>query len=435
MQNRSQNSSDSSEVRGSHLPEPTRPTTTRPRNSRLIGKFNLIAAVLVVVALLGGFLLLLSTRQHANNTIGNASSSPPNHTHLYLITAGPNGQTNGVLSALNPSNGQVLWKHQLDNVLSCDCLSIQGNLYLSALDGNVYAFRDRDGQPLWHTSMSYGPLGYTSVWLQTYQNLIIDSITNDNNESGDLYALNRQTGDVVWHTSLSCVKSSPDVCTAGGRLMDLANGIIYGLAGDGLSAWNAGNGHFLWRNPHYHLNGQPQSMVVLLGKVYITNFYPEVDVLDASSGNFLHSLRSPESNNPAGVVYDIAATDNTIYVLGGQSVSAFQASDDSLLWKRAFTYHSGGIIYAGRDHIYVNYQDISFGKGRAGNSGNYLYALSPSDGSQIWQSQVPVSNYLYPVEFSSVICFVGFNGVYGVRISDGKQIWQLPTNVEGLFEG
>lgn len=71
----------------------------------------------------------------------------------------------------------------------------------------------------------------------------------------------------------------------------LANGIIYGLADDGLSAWRAANGHFLWRNPHYQLNGRPQSLVVTDGKVYITNFYPEVDVLDVSSGHFLHSIR------------------------------------------------------------------------------------------------------------------------------------------------
>lgn len=202
MQNLSQNSTDSSELRPLHMPTPTRLTRTRRPNSRLISRFNLIAAVLFVVALLGGFLLLFSTRQHGSSTTGNIASGLSSSTHLYLITIGRNGQTNKVLSALNPVNGQVIWQRKLDNVLDDYGLSTQDNLYLPTQDGNVYAFRGRDGQLLWHTSMSHSTQGYTSVWLLAYQNLIIDSITNTKNDSGNLYALNTQTGKVVWYTSL-----------------------------------------------------------------------------------------------------------------------------------------------------------------------------------------------------------------------------------------
>jgi outer membrane protein assembly factor BamB len=344
---------------------------------------------------------------------------------------------NKVLSARDPSNGHVMWQRKLDNVLDGNGLSMQDKLYFPAQDGNVYAFRGRDGQPLWHTSIGHGPVGFISVTLLAYQNLIIASITNTRNDNGDMYALNAQTGMVVWHTSLLCAVASSNDCAAGGRLTYLANGIIYGLADDGLSAWDAMNGHFLWRNPRYQLNGQPQSMVVSHGKVYITNFYPRVDVLNSSSGNFLHSLRPSEPNNSGAVVYDITANQDTVYILGGQTVSAYQASDDSLLWKQQFNYHSGGHIYADRNSIYVNYYDIAMGMGGIGSSGNNLYALRPSDGQQIWHGQAPSGANVEEAEFNGLICFSGLNSVYGIRASDGKRLWQLPVDgyVDGLFAG
>ncbi|HEY6285012.1 MAG TPA: PQQ-binding-like beta-propeller repeat protein [Ktedonobacteraceae bacterium] len=409
---------------------------TQHHNNRLTSRFKLVV-VLVAATLLGGVLSLLSACQPGSV---NTAMTPPglaNTTRLYLFTTGPDGQTSKVLSAVNPDNGHLIWQRKLDDVLVGYGLAEHDNLFFPAQDGNIYSFRSSDGQPLWHTSISHGSRGSTGAWLLAYQNLVIDSITNSTNDNGDLYALNAQSGKVIWHTSMSCAASPSNDCAAGGRLTLLANGIIYGLADDGFSAWEATNGHFLWRNGHYQLNGQPQSMVVSHGKVYITNFYPEVDVLDATSGQFLHSLRPPEPNDSGAVVYDITAGENTIFVLGGQTVSAYRTSDDSLLWKQAFSYHSGGTLYAGSSSVYVNYYDISMGKvGTGGSSGNDLYALYTRDGHQIWYHQIPIGgSNLYPVEFNGVICFGGSGSVYGLHLSDGKQLWQFSKGsyVDGLF--
>lgn len=403
---------------------------------KVTARLNPVADILVIAVILGGFLMLLSSCQIWSAQTANIPSGLPNIDRLYMFSTGPDGQTNKLVTALNPNNGYSIWDQTADSKLSGYGISIQDNLYLPAQDGNVYAFRGRDGQPLWHTSISHGTPGLTGVWLQAYHNLIIDSISKASHY-GDLYALNAQTGNVVWHTSISCSASSTNNCAASGRITLVANGIIYGLADDGLSAWKAANGQFLWRNSHYQLNGQPQSMVVTHGKVYVTNFYPEVDVLDAISGHYLHSLRPPEPNDSGAVVYDIAASENTVYILGGQTVSAYRASDDSLLWKQPFIYHSGGTIYVSSSGIYVNYYDISMGKGGSGSgSGNDLYALRPVDGQQIWHRQVPIGgNNLYPIEFNGVICFGGAGNVYSFRVSDGKLLWQFSKvgYVDGLF--
>jgi outer membrane protein assembly factor BamB len=412
--------------------------TTQRHDNRLASRPNL-AAVLVVAALLGGLLPLLSACQPGSVNTMNTPPDLPNISRLYLVTVGPDGQTDKILSALNPGNGQLIWQHKLDDTLDGYGLSTEGKLYFPAEDGNVYAFLGSNGQPLWHSSMSHGPRGFTSGWLLAYQSLVIDSITNRTNDKGDLYALNAQTGEVVWHTSISCAASSSNDCAAGDRITLLANGIVYSLADDGFSAWDAANGHFLWRNPNYQLNGQPQSVVVSHGKVYITNFYPEVDVLDATSGRFLHSLRPPEPNDPGAVVYDITANENIVFVLGGRTVSAYRSSDDSLLWKQAFSYHSGGTLYADSSGVYVNYYDINLGKaGAGGSSGNDLYALRTQDGHQIWNHQIPIGgSNLYPIEFNGIICFGGLGSVYGLYLTDGKKLWQFSKGsyVDGLFAG
>jgi len=411
---------------------------TQHHDNRLTSRFKL-AIVLVAATLLGGVLSLLSACQPGSINTMNTPPDLSNISRLYLVTVGRDGQTDKILSALNPGNGHIFWQHKLDDAVYGYGLSTQGIIYLPAQDGNVYAFQGSNGQSLWHSIMSHGHLESTSVWLLAYQNLIIDSITDRTNDNGDLYALNMRTGEVVWHTSITCADSPSNDCAAGGRITSLANGVIYGLADDGFSAWNAANGHFMWRNPHYQLNGQPQSMTVSHGKVYITNFYPEVDVLDATSGHFLHSLRSLEPSNSETVVYDITADENTVFVLGGQTVSAFRASDDTLLWKQTFSYHSGGTLYAGSGGVYVNYYDISMGKvGTGGSSGNDLYALHTQDGHQIWYQQIPIGgSNLYPIEFNGIICFGGLGSVYGLHLIDGKQLWQFSKGsyVDGLFAG
>ncbi len=417
----------------SHAPVPARSGPVQRHDRRLVGKLNRVAAVLVIVALLGGLVLLLSTHRPGN---ANTTSSS-NFTHLYLISMGSGQQANMILTELNPANAQVIWQQRLDNTLDGYGFSTQGNIYFPGKDGNIYAFQGNDGHALWHTSVSHGPAGSTSISLLAYQNLVIAGITNIDNGNGDLYAFNAQTGAIAWHTSISCAGSPSNNCAPSGRLMLLANGIIYGLAEDGLYAWKAVNGHFLWHNPNYQLNGQPQSMVVSNGKVYITNFYPEIDVLDASSGRFLHKLESAETGS-GGVVYDIATNKNIVYVLGGHTVSAYRASDDSMLWKQTFSYHSGGTIYASADSVYVNYYDITMGKVGTGGSGTNLYALAPGNGHVTWHRQkLSDTSNQYPVEFNNIICFGGLHSVYGLRASDGSQVWQFSPGgyVNDFFGG
>lgn len=416
-------------LRPAQTPAPTRSGPVQRQDRSPVSKLNRAAAVLVTVALLGSLLLLLGTYRSSLNTLSSSNTA-----HLYVISRGPGEQSNMILTRLNPANAQVIWQQGLDSTLEGYGFSTRGNLYFPAQDGNIYAYNGGDGHALWHTNVSHEPAASTSVSLLTYQNLVIDSITNTSVGSGDLYAFNAQTGAVAWHKAISCATSNN--CAPSGRLMLQANGIIYGLAEDGLSAWNAANGRFLWRYPDYQLDGYPQSMVVSNGKLYITNYSLKIDVLDAKSGRFLHSLASLEHN--PGEVYDIAANKNIIYILADQMVSAYRASDDTLLWKRSFSYHSQGTIYAGNSGIYVNYYDITMGKAGTGGSDNYLYSLDPGDGHILWQRQdLPYTGGSYPVEFNNIICIGGFHSVFGLSVSDGKQVWQFSPSgsVNDVFSG
>ncbi|HLH63087.1 MAG TPA: PQQ-binding-like beta-propeller repeat protein [Ktedonobacteraceae bacterium] len=420
---------DNASLRPAQTSTPTRSRPVQREDRRAISKLNRAAAILVIVVLLGSLLLLLNTYRSSLNTISSSNAA-----HLYVISRGPGEQSNMTLTELNPANAQVIWQQRLDNTLEGYGFSTQGNLYLQAQDGNIYAYRGSDGHALWHSDVSHNRAGSTNVSLLAYQNFVIAGITNTTDGSGDLYAFNAQTGAIAWHTALSCATAQN--CAISGRLMLQANGIIYGLAEDGLFAWNAANGRFLWHNPGDQLNGYPQSMVVSNGKLYITNYSLKVDVLDAKSGRFLHSLALPEDN--PGEVYDIATNKNIIYILADQTVSAYRASEDTLLWKEAFSYHSQGTIYAGNSGIYVNYYDITMGKAGTGGSDNYLYALDSGDGHILWQRQnLPYTGGLYPVEFNNIICIAGFHSVYGLSVSDGSQVWQFSPSgsVNDVFGG
>ncbi|GER91462.1 hypothetical protein KDW_56240 [Dictyobacter vulcani] len=312
-------------------------------------------------------------------------------------------------------------------------LATRNNFYLTAQDGNVYAFRGRDGQGLWHTTMSHVTDKYsTGALLMYYQSLIIDAVTDTDNGQGDLYALDEQSGKVAWHTPFSCIKSTSIQCRGGVHWL-MANGIIYGLATDGITAWSATNGHPLWHNTSTFNNGQPQHMVVTNNKLYISNFYPTINVLNAHTGQSLQNITAPEQGS-SGVVYDLAASTDTVYVLGGRTISAYQASSDKLQWSQIHPYHSMGNIVANNSGVGVVYYDM-FSGGLAMSKDPVIskdqnktdvYFLRAQDGRQTWHSLVPSTASFDSLHMvNDLICFSGLNSIYALKSSSGQQRWHF----------
>lgn len=399
------------------------------RFRRLIFRLNLAAAVLVVAAIIAGFLLLSNPRHFS-------SFATQHSTPIYLAT----DRADSVAYALNSDDGSIIWQHDLGHKLTGYPTAADGNLYFPSYDGDIYALRASDGQPLWHTRVSSNTQAIPDPGLLAYNHLIITGTFG-----GDLYALSAQTGAVAWHnhiqacTSNGTIDSSilinqkgqtttikstgePDFCDVVPLVQ--ANGVIYGFGGT-LYAWNAANGHVLWQNTRYQFNSR--SLAVAQGKIYISsNKNGSIDVLKASNGAFLHTLAQ---STPRFSGLQFAVNESAIYVYSNfqSSLAAYSLDHNMLLWQKSLGSAISGFSTTA-DVVYV-------GGAEMGKSENYLgasdlYALRASDNSQIWHWRNPSGDGAENVfKVNDVICFITGNGVYAVQASNGHQIWQGFQNV------
>lgn len=412
------------------LPLVGRVTPSQRHAGDLVRRLNLAAAVLAVLVILGGFLVLRATG-HPNSPV---SSGPvaSHSTSIYLAT----DEVHSVVYDINPRNGSIIWQRNIGQKPINQPFMAYGNLYFPAYDGNIYALRASNGQPLWHTRVASGGSDIPAGIMQAYNNLIFTGTSG-----GHLYALNAQTGAVVWqihmpacptdgsnpavqvtqqgqNTTVVHLTGKPDPCNV--VTLHVSGGAIYGFV-DGLYAWSATDGHVLWHNPQYQF--APPPIVVSHGKIYLSapsSSSYRIDVLDASNGHFLHTLvKSPAVSFTSEVV----ANDTTLYIAGATSLFAYRLSDDSFLWKveKAF-----GDLTVTNDRIYATHAS-QISTDPTGNP-TYkvdLYALNAADGTQLWHLQTPSATYLTPLfEINGILITVSDTGIHAIQTSDGKQLWQ-----------
>lgn len=262
---------------------------------------------------------------------------------------------NGNVYALNANTGTKLWSSPV--YLGTSPVVEKGVLYVGSEDHNVYALNAATGAKLW----SYlGTGGYTSP---TMVNGILYIGSNDN--AGILYALNASTGTLLWSQATGApgnydpLESSPAV----------ANGVVYIGAYDGnVIAFNASTGAKLWS---YATGAVVQSSpAVANGVVYIGSDDNKVYALNAATGVKLWSFSASNAviGSPAvanGVVF-IGALDGNMYALnaanGGKLWSYSAGSNNPLTAAPAV---ANGIVYFGA-------------------TGGTQYALNASTGGKLW---------------------------------------------------
>jgi len=177
----------------------------------------------------------------ANKTLGNV---------VYVTEQDyPHGL--GSVIAYNAATGAVLWNTGMGPIAGAPAIG-GGKVYVNSGDGNLYALNDTMGTVVWKFAPSGGDPGYASP---AYANGIV--YTTD--ESSNLYALNAKKGTVVWEDASAVASDKEPV---------VANGVVYApLGGDGLSAFDASSGNLLFSKliGCFAWNGQP---VVVDGAVY-----------------------------------------------------------------------------------------------------------------------------------------------------------------------
>ena len=222
------------------------------------------------------------------------------------------------------------------------------------------------------------------------------------NPLDELYALNAGTGAVAWQKEMGA--SDSDVPT-------IANGVLYGENGGGISALAPQTGTTIWT---YNRDGGPSSNpAVSNGRVYSADAQGFAYSLDASTGTLIweQEIGLPDTpiSEPAvvnGVAY-YGSYDNSVYALNAQT--------GTLLWKFA----TGGFPASPavvKDVVYV------------GSGDKNLYALDALTGALLWKFATGGDVGTTPAVANGAIYFGSNDGyLYGLDATAGVPLWKFRT--------
>lgn len=146
---------------------------------------------------------------------------------------------NGLVEALNPSNGKVLWENNLEKEtpvkISGGLVLAEGKIFMGTENADVIALDAETGKEVWRAKVAGEVLS---------KPLVDSGIVVVNTSSGVLQALNADTGKSKWQISneiptLTLRGTSSPVAIAGGVFWGLSNGRLEGAI--------LNNGQVLWQ--------------------------------------------------------------------------------------------------------------------------------------------------------------------------------------------
>ncbi len=144
----------------------------------------------------------------------------------------------GLIEALNPANGKVEWKTDLEKdnsaLLTGGLVLGDGKLFVGTANAKVIALDAETGKEVWRTTVAGEVLS---------KPLVSDGLVVVNTSLGVLQALDAETGASKWQVSnevptLTLRGDSSPVAVSGGVFWGLANGRLAGaLMSDGRMLW------------------------------------------------------------------------------------------------------------------------------------------------------------------------------------------------------
>jgi outer membrane protein assembly factor BamB len=313
--------------------------------------------------------------------------------------------------ALRASDGSLLWRYDNTNYSYLSLSTSDSNtVYVASQDG-ISALNTSNGALLWHHAAKD-----TGSTLPLEVNGVVYFSSSSDNASGTLYALRVSDGSTIWQYKTGSYTDTPVV----------ANGVVY-ITSDGgmLAALRASDGHQIWKQT-FDANFV-QSFQLVNGVLYATT----TKILEPPSA---HSASPLQATTAIGSLLwntfqNVPAVQTIPQKQGLSSVYAIRASDGAILWHHAMNNGgdswaswlsvANGVIYAS-DSIPTN-----------GTGAGDIYALQSSNSSVLWHDKLNTSpsgallvNGVIYLSTSD-----GYSGaVYAVRASDGSLLWNYPLS-------
>jgi polyvinyl alcohol dehydrogenase (cytochrome) len=331
----------------------------------------------------------------------------------------------GGVYAVNANSGEMKWNVTLERG-STSSLTFDGErLFLGDRDGRVYALNPDNGETIWEKRLDDNSLA--QVWSSPVvaEGVLLVGIggkstnyTDDELMSfrGSINALDAKSGEMLWRFETTRgpdgEEFGPGVAVWSSPAVDLERGVLY---------VGTGNSYF---HPASPFSDSLVALELHTGHVVWTRQFTTDD-------NFTRA-------NPVGPDSDVGATPNLFQVDGRDVVGVGDKSghyylmnreDGELLWSRALSPGSslGGVIgnaAAADGRVYVASNDnFRF---------TQLYALSATDGADVWKVQLDGPSYGGVLRLGSVL-FAGSAGNYSGTVAGpllafdpetGEQLWK-----------
>ncbi len=190
----------------------------------------------------------------------------------------------GIVVALDPASGRKLWETNLRVPVRASPTAANGQVFVIAADGRVFALNGTDGSELW----SFRGLPQSTRIISDPSPAVTNDLVVVPYPSGDLVALNASDGLPAWSDSLASTSA-----TALGSMSDvsrpvLSNGIVYALGHSGrLVAVDAKTGERLWTQ-----NIPGISTPAVSGSlVFVVNLTGQVMAIDGQTGQTVWTVK------------------------------------------------------------------------------------------------------------------------------------------------
>jgi len=298
----------------------------------------------------------------------------------------------GVIKALNSSNGQVIWRVEKEGLeISGGPGAGEGLVLVGTSNGEVLALSEQDGSEVWRSRVSSEVL---SVPKAAQGMVVVHTV------DGKLYALNVSDGKVAWMYD----RSIP-VLTLHGSSSPVISGskVFCGFASGKLIAFDLESGQQYWEatiavpsgrselERMVDIDGDP---VVQGGMVYVATYQGQLAAVEVSSGNVAWRR---ELSSYAGLGADF----ENLYVSDAEDkVWAIDPNNSSSMWKQD-KLHGRRLTAPSVLGEYIVVGDFE----------GYLHWLSPEDGRMLARTRVgSVSITTPPVIDGSVAYVLGDGG-------------------------
>ena len=211
------------------------------------------------------------------------------------------------VNALNASSGKLLWK----GAYSIHCLAaVQGKVF-TVIHGSVVALNANNGNRIWNFTTGDGLLSSPTI---------VNGVVYISSYDANLYALNAEKGEKIWNYAA-------DASFYG--VTAVANGVIYASSNDNVYALSAATGDYIWN----YTTGDDEKLsspVVADGRVYIGSVTNKVYALNAADGSKIWNttILPPVAR---GLPLPIQLVDGIVYARTANGVYGLDANNGAVI--------------------------------------------------------------------------------------------------------